>query len=131
MDPQTKALILEWLQQVGDAVKTGAAFVAEQTPLVIQEKITFARAEYTAWMLLCVILLVYVAVAATRATTLANRIDKTDSSGDLMQCVIFVLSGIASLIISLTILNTTTSTFFKVWFAPRVYILEWIMSGLK
>lgn len=134
MDPQTKDLILNWLRQAGEAIKHGAQFVVDQTPLVIQEKIAFARAENTIWLLVSLLLFLYVVGMLYNFVRIAKKYKDTTSlySGvDFAFATTSAISGGVAVVIACVTFTNTISPFLKVWFAPRVYILEWILGGLK
>lgn len=121
MDEQTKQLILGWLQQVGAALKTAGEFVVEQTPLVIQEKILFARVEAAVYLLLGLTLLGLMVWVWRQVPRVRD---------DFLEVVISV-GGLVSGIAGCILISEHLSPFLKVWFAPRVYILEWIVDGLR
>lgn len=120
MDTQLQQQLADYLKLILETIKTGSTFVAGQVPLVVQEKITYGRAEETITLVILIVL-VYLSYRTVRW-----GMDQNDE----MSVVACVVGGIGILLF--TVLALIELDFvLKVWFAPRLYIIEWIVSLLK
>ena len=144
MDEQTKKLLNEYLVKLLGAIEKGADFAAEQIPLVIQEKLTFSLVMGLIWgavgILFAIAGLVWYRIWRKRArlhgTTLAQRYGeptpeqiayRINEDGNnvaaIVGCVALVVSAIPVVLYNLNVIA-------KIYFAPRLYILEWLRGAL-
>lgn len=107
----------------------GAAFMQEQIPLVLREKLYFDFSVAVVWVCFSVIFFVVAWLVSRWAMTKIRpdlpqessyRFDKTDAS--ILSVGIRISAGLISSII--LIVNTTTML--KIYFAPRLYIVDWL-----
>lgn len=130
MDKALQDQLAQYLKQIADAAQKGADFATSQAPLVVQEKILSARISET---LTLVVLAGVIALAVylfrygyhNRCTSHSVMLGADERNGGLM-----ILTGFWGGVASLLFLIELT-TVVEVWFAPRLYIVEWIMGGMK
>lgn len=122
MDPALQQQLAEYLKAFLASAKQGAAFVTEQAPLVVQEKIVYGRAVETALLVIAIGAIVG-CVKVFRWGWAYESNNWADDSGPAAW--ISSLVGGALLSIWATYQLTVVA---QVWFAPRLYILEWAMS---
>jgi hypothetical protein len=151
MSPELQQQLTQYLALLLDAVRTGVAFTQEQVPLIIQEKIFLARLQHTTWLVVGVVmtfLLVHFVKTAflrgfeadaewtryTRAYEEANvnvRKTLTHTAGaKWAQTWMNILPGLVCLMGPFMIMTHLTMCY-QVWFAPRLYILEWLIQVVK
>ena len=125
MDDQLQQQLAAYLKEIATAARAGADFAIEQAPLVVQEKIAYARVSETAFCVLAVL----GAFIAAQAFVWGTREGGMDADNPLafvaqlaggILCVVLTIGSLAQL-----------NTVMLVWFAPRLYILEWVMGLLK
>lgn len=114
MNEQLQQQLAEYLKAIATAAQHGAGFVMEQAPLVVQERLLFGRIVFSVPLILAAVVLP-VAWKMSRP----NR----DDGGYIAVCAV---AGLACLAVVFTF-----DLFVKVWFAPRLYILEWALSLVK
>lgn len=126
MDPAVQQQLAEYLKAILATAKSGAAFVQEQAPLVVQEKIAYARALYTIEAIAAVIGCVVLSRYAVKFYRIASAAGGgscdiwPERQGGLLN-VVCVVGAIACGLIAISATETAT----QVWVAPRLYILEW------
>ena len=115
--------LLRWLH---DAVGRGGDFVSEQTPLVIQEYVTYIRTTSTVPVLVGVILAMLV-MFLWRVT---YRIHKTGTDVEAVQALL--LLSVITTFFSAAFIGSSLDECVKAWVAPRVLVLEKVseLSGL-
>jgi hypothetical protein len=113
-----------YLESIASAAKSSGAFVLEQAPLVVQEKIAYGRVWET-------FLLVVVAIAAVIFLrmlvwgVISLRASSYHDDGPSIAAT--VCGGIGSFFGCIGTLAQADAAI-KVWFAPRLYIIEWVMG---
>ena len=117
--------IMTWLKA---GVETGGSFVAEQAPLIAQEIILFGRATHTFYMFVSLSALI-VSIGLFRLVL--KNIHKADDEPDAM--VKTVVGGVLGVIFGIGGFIATgemARDFFLAWFAPRLYIIEYLSNLL-
>ena len=132
MNEQLQQQLAEYLKAIASTAQQGASFVMEQAPLVVQEKIALGRVTLTAWMVLCVVACVPLVRFGMSHWGRARAICK--EQGDAyyrdeevphgLAGGLSVACGCACVIAALALIEPVAT----VWFAPRLYILEWAMG---
>lgn len=123
MNDDTKKLLHEYLAKMLASAEKGADFAIEQAPLVAQEVVAYGRATQTAYLVFFAALLVATAYAAYRfARFLKNNNWELSPFGMLF--VIPVIVGFIGF-------GSHIEPFFKSWFAPRLYLIEYIKDLVK
>ena len=119
--------ILAWLEQV---IASTSDFLTEQTPLVIREILLYHRVYYSTGIVLGAMLILVSMFRLWRnwGVWLANsRTDSDSKGGDLSGEAFFHYVTIAvPSVVGLAFMATAFDGFIKVWFAPRLFLLEWI-----
>jgi hypothetical protein len=125
MNPELQRELAAWLSKLRESADAAGSFVLEQAPLIVQEKVAYGRVvETTAFAAL----LIAVAISATVALRCMRRHfagDEEDSN-----FVGLLLGGIGTFV-SLVGACGQFDAVAKVWFAPRLYIMEWLAGLLK
>lgn len=114
-----------FLHTLNEGMMKGGQWALDQAPLVVQEKILFGRIEepllFGAW-----VGLTGVAVYALRHwIKKPTHVDKYGDFSDIPKVFGLVLSGLATVGGGMATIDAL-ATVVKVYFAPRLYILEWI-----
>lgn len=123
MNEETKKLLHDYLTKILEGAERGADFVMEQAPEVAKEIVAYGRAVETAYVvgfLLAVLIPIAIAPWAIRKL---RQIDN-EAAGFAAFLMIPALLGTLSLFQCL-------SEFMKVWFAPRLYLIEYIKDLVK
>lgn len=125
MTDETKKALEEFLLILLEQAKTGAAWSADQIPLIIQEKLA-----YDFWMAVFgVVLSVGIWVwYLGRFKQRLQIVDSYHSSSDeeLVAMGQLSLGGVVALISGLYSTFVGIPTLIKIHFAPRLYIVEWL-----
>jgi len=122
MEDRLEAILI-WLEQ---AVQTTGDFLSEQTPLVVQEVIIYHRAFYTTVMVGLILFITWLVIRTMRNKKrwwvfLASDNDSEETIAVANLFAIPVIGGIVSTIVFFV----NFPDFLKVWFAPRLFLLEW------
>ena len=119
--------ILVWLEE---AVKVTGEFLTEQTPLVVQEVLVYHRMYYTTGVVIALLLITSSAFrlwwnwdALLVKVRWSYGDEKPDLSGEA--CFHYVSMALPTFI-GLMLMGMAFDSFLKVWFAPRLFLLEWI-----
>jgi len=132
MDPKLNEQLQQLLSSLLQNAQDAASWAKGQVPILIQEKIALSRVEESIYMLIS-FLLVALAIVLIRklwawsAKECKRNAYEADSYvlGALVgTAVIFLIGIIAPLVLNL-------HGFLSVWIAPRLYIIEWLMSLKK
>jgi uncharacterized membrane protein YjdF len=122
MNEQLQKELAAWLGQLRNAADASASFAIEQAPLIIQEKVAYGRALHTALAVLFVVTLVVGIVALYKASK--SNLDDAGAVATSAVCgmglFIFLCTG-----------DMWFPQLFQVWFAPRLYVIEWLAGLLK
>jgi hypothetical protein len=125
MNEQLQKELAAWLGKLREAADAGGSFVMEQAPLIVQEKVTYGRVMEPI-LLVAVLLGAVFCVWAFRKGWHYEKSDYMDDFGG----VICIVSAIGCAIF--TIVSTVQAhNVAKAWFAPRLYVLEWLAELLK
>lgn len=135
MNPELQKELVAWLAALRETAQQGTSFALEQAPLLVQEKIAYGRAWSLCLTAVCVVGFT-VGVRFWRAGWVAYQAARAEAErrGDLwieteggvrcamaaIGCVITGVFGVAA-----------TQMAVKAWFAPRLYIVEWLIDLLK
>lgn len=123
MDPALQQQLAEYLKAMLDTAKSGASFVADQAPLVVQEKIAYGRI-MEPLMLACGLGLVWFGFFLCRK----GKPYMAEGHGAFIP--LFMGGGISVILGGIVIAVQANATVL-VWAAPRLYVLEWAMSLVK
>jgi uncharacterized membrane protein YjdF len=122
MNEQLQQELAAWLGQLRNAADAGASFALEQAPLIIQEKVLYGRAFHTAVAVLVVLTFVVAFLALRRAVK---------GNGDNVMANAVAGGAGFSVFISFCAGDMWFPQVFQVWFAPRIYVIEWLAGLLK
>lgn len=124
MSDEMREALEAYLTSLLESAEQGAAWTAEQVPLVIQEKLAFDFWWNVLWLAACPVL------AFTTFRLAARSLRKVDNSGD-NDGWLFVgfVSGVA-FFISVPLFFVATHDALQITLAPRLYIVEWIRGLL-
>lgn len=134
MNDQLQAQIAEYLKAILATAKDGAAFVADQAPLVVQEKIAYGRAYETTFIVLFMLGIVVggtLAVRAARRLPAYEALSYHEKDGQCFAIFPPLIGGGAMALWGVMGFGMNIGTTLQVWFAPRLYILEWALSLVK
>ena len=127
-------ILIGYLQK---CVETTGAFVVEQTPLLVQEILIFNRIKYSICLGLGVGLLIVgilmikkglgkKGTALCRACMLENGKCPDIPKEGFINCVIPInIIGVLATVFGSFFLLYNITTFIKVWWAPRLFLLEY------
>lgn len=120
MTPELQQQLAEYLKKLMETTQSAANFAADQLPLVVQEKILYGRVTETLQFV------VFIAIAAVSFRMMRWTMKRERYDDELFICA-YAASGIVFSILALV----ETSYLAQVWFAPRLYILEWAAHLMK
>jgi len=115
LQKQLAAFLQSLLEATGDVKQ----FAADQIPPLVQEKIMLGRVEEVIW-LLASSLLMYVGY---RLIKFGNAEHWDDSS-----CFIAGVGGVLAFVVGPFLWLYSLHYVIEAWFAPRLYIVEWLQS---
>jgi hypothetical protein len=121
MDPALQQQLAEYLKAILATAQSGAAFVSEQAPLVVQERLVYGRITETLFVVLMCSLFIPVGMAWWNRRRWEEGCNYGDKGSPTV--AITLLTCIVSFLVFMSSTN-----FVKVWFAPRLYVLEWAMG---
>ena len=122
------AALAELVTQSVAGVKEGFSFVAGQIPDVVMQLVVYQRVLSTAYFVFGVILLL-LAYKAVKAGFEESKKPSREQSDGVM--VFSIVGGLVSIFggALFTILNV--ATMIKVWFAPKVWLIEYAVDLTK
>lgn len=132
MDPALQQQLAAYIKAILATAQSGAAFVAEQAPLVVQEKIAYGRLLFPVEAIGFAIAGVVLARLSVKFYRIAS--ESGGRYGDIWPerkgGLLNMLTACGACLCSVFALMSA-ETAMQVWFAPRLYILEWALSLVK
>lgn len=128
MNPELQKELAAWLAALREHAEAGMNFATDQAPLVVQEALRLGRVESALVELSCVlgvILGAWVCWRGLRAFWTAQQ-QQPDTAVGFPRVAIGGAVGTASSIAFFVNLHWLLSA----WFAPRIYIIEWLKGLL-
>lgn len=126
MSAELQKQLLDMLKNLLTLATTGADWVAGQIPPLVQERILLGRIEETTWLVIMVLWATLTGYMTYRGVRWAIWMFKDDGEN----FPAFLLP-IFTTVIGLVPLMLTFHAFVLVWFAPRLYIVEWLREMTK
>ena len=126
MNEELQAKLCELVTYLIDISKVTGDFAAEQTPMLLQELLLRARIQSSFLMGVAVSLFCFCLFTAIRN----HKLWKEKHYEECPEILFCIIPGLASFVI-LIIAIVNTGSFITIWFAPKVYILEYITSLAK
>lgn len=123
MDPALKAQLEQLLAALLQNAQDAAAWTKEEIPLLVREKIAFGRAWETVMLLLMLVGLYFMSRVWQFWKT--YEFDDDENRGTAA----FGLGVGSVILIGLTI--EQLKDVMQVWFAPRLYIVDWLLEMVK
>jgi hypothetical protein len=126
-----KQQLLTMLQGLAEAAKTGTSWVTGQIPPLVYEKIAFGRAWESVLFLLFVSAAIALYTLSTKTWGIVWNYTPKRYSDDAVGW------GFAAFFCSAGFILCTIAAMIQlrevvlVWFAPRLYIVEWLLSLVK
>lgn len=117
-----KEKILENLNYFLEYIKQGTDFIKDQAPLYVQELIKYHTALYFIYIVICFIILIVTLYMFFRGL----KILKQNSMSD-MGCAAMTIGGFG-IVITTAFLIYNITCFAQVYFAPRVFILKYLLK---
>lgn len=129
MDPELQKQLAAMIAKLLDATQNAATWSSAQVPLLVQEKITYGRIEHTLGVVICAA----IAYASYHSCQRFFRIAKEASnlSGEEVGGVIAVLASSIGFLVSIAFAIAHLNWALMAWFAPRLFIVEWLSSLVK
>lgn len=122
MNEELQKQLAEMLAKLMTFAEDGAKWAGEQIPPLVREKIALGRAEESVWMAVSVGLLLAGVVIAVK--TWPWMVDNLDYGPTPLVTAVAVLPGIIAV-------SGNLHGFLLVWFAPRLYIVEWLRTLIQ
>jgi hypothetical protein len=119
MNEQTKQALSDFVQKMIAAAEQGAAFTAEQTPLLVQEWLRWQLVEASFWAVICI----GAAVLSIAYWKKMWRLSEDEGFPYIAVNAIGSFSTVPGLVYTIYAL--------KVWVAPRVVVFEEFLKILK
>ena len=117
---QKLTTLLEWTEK---AAQTSTKFVAEQTPLLIQEILRYNFWTSLVWFVFGLLVILSSCYGAWRLAKYLTREEEWDNEGP------FILLFLIPLVIG-GIVVTTNTDWFKICVAPRLYVVDYLRSEI-
>lgn len=134
MDPKLTEQLQQMLAGLLASAQDASVWAKGQIPLLVQEKILLGRVELTLYVVIGVAVLGIVLPRLVRFCLATGKAcAKASHSEDMQYFVQSVVSGIASLgclVLGLVLTLDNLHELAMAWFAPRLYIVEWLMSQI-
>jgi hypothetical protein len=125
MNEQLQKQLAEYLAALSATVKSGSDFVLEQAPLLVQEKVVYGRVIETALLIAGVGAVCFAVWVFKKGWT--YEADSYMDDTRLMLTIPAVIGGVVATIATVTQMSAVA----MVWFAPRLYILEWVVGMVR
>jgi phosphatidylserine synthase len=125
LDPELKKQLQQLLATLLANAQDAATWAKGEIPLLIREKIAFGRAWDTSFLILCIIALAVMYKWPFQKWR-SHEFNDNDNKW-LAAVLLLILPTIALCIMTLVMLNSTL----LVWFAPRLYIVEWLFDLVR
>lgn len=130
MNPELQKELLTWLSSMREAAQGGINFALTQAPLVVQEKVLYGRITATAWLVFSLGVLLFGSYWTRRVWTwIWAESKKRDFDGGEVFASVAVTA--TCVIAPLGFVCSCFDEAVKLWFAPRLYIVEWLSGLLK
>lgn len=120
MNEDLQKQLAEMLAKLSDTAQNTATWTGNQLPLLVQEKLVFGRVWETGLFIVVVALAFLVAMTARTAWR-----DQWDDD----RVVGGMLWGMTGLNVALAVAQAYSML--MVWFAPRLYIVEWLHTFIQ
>jgi hypothetical protein len=127
MNEQLQKELAAWLSKIREGAEAAGSFVLEQAPLVVQEKVMFGRVFHTVETMLLAVAFVALVYGCWKFGNMARRNDFGEA-GWFVPAVACTIAGIATFHEGV---YYALPQALKVWFAPRLYVLEWLTGLVK
>jgi len=123
VDPELQKQLAELLRALLANAQDAATWAKAEIPLLVQEKIAFGRAWETTGLVLFLVGVGGLALAWRKWN--AHQFDDDDDKVGVAVALTF-----ASIVMG-TFTGSQLHDTLLVWFAPRLYILEWLIGMVK
>ena len=117
-----KEKILENLNYFLEYIKQGADFIKDQAPLYVQELIKYHTALYFIYIIICFIILTVTLYMFFRGLKMLKQNHMSD-----MGCAAITIGGFG-IVTTIAFLIYNITCFTQVYFAPRVFILKYLLK---
>lgn len=125
MNDQLQKQLADMLASLTQVTKDGAGWVGNQIPPLVHEKILFGRVNEPAQLILVVVFF-YVMFRCAKACY--KKIREDESYNDPTGWILGMAGSIGGMLILSIGFCFQLETTLMVWFAPRLYIVEWLKS---
>ncbi len=114
-----------------ESIQSGKEFLLTQAPDVIQQLVTWKRVELSLYVIIGVLCLLSVRRLFKNFVMSVKSLEDSDTGINVAKMIgnLFVIVGVLLLGFILTLVNV--SDCLKVWFAPKIYLIEYLSSLLK
>lgn len=127
LDPELKKQLTELLIALLKNAQDAGAWAKAEIPQLIREKIAYGRAlESAEWGVSVTLFLIGILAAITFFRSI--DFDNNKAKGHDVKALVI---GIPTFVLGAISLAVNTPTFLQVWFAPRLYIVDWLVTLLK
>jgi hypothetical protein len=113
------------LAVIADSLESGREFIVEEAPELVQEFIAWKRVELTTCCAIGVVFLVLAALCLWRMIVHARRGNREYREPVTAGSVVYGILAIVSLFIGLPVFITYLIPTVQVWFAPKVFLIEY------
>lgn len=114
VNPEIQKELLAWLTGVRELAAQGKDFVLAQAPLVVREAIAYGRAVETWYVVISLIGLVV-------CYRVALKVHRSDDHEMLPLPIIGCIAALTGLCLNVP-------DMLMAWFAPRIYLINWLMD---
>lgn len=120
---------------IRESISKAGEFLMEHLPSLAQEYIAYGRASVTVYVLIGIALLMYAGLNfwlnKSRFEQIKHEVDHSYNDMPGFKNFLYIISLVASGVFGLILVLANLSELLKVWFAPRIWLLENIVNLVK
>ena len=124
MNPELQKQLADMLAKLTDATTGAVTWASAQIPPLVTEKIALGRAEESLWMAFSIALFIGAAICSVMLWRSALSGEGMDED----TCAAICFGQLVLFALGLLPVYWNLHSFLLVWFAPRLYIVEWLKT---
>lgn len=124
MSEELQKQLAEMLKSLMATAQDATTWAKGEIPLLVKEKIMLGRVEETVYFVVSLLVGAVILYYSLKLWKHSWQLTKEDADEPV------ILANIIGVILSVVVIYPSHN-FFTVWFAPRLYIIEWLTSLVK
>ena len=120
--------LAQMITSVVGGIKEGVSFVQGQLPDVIMQLVVYNRVLLTTYIVFGILLIPFIIWLIRKGITESKKKYSEISEGMM---VVSIIGSIAGVFASCIIIGANFSEFLKIWFAPKVWLIEYAAELVK